>query len=187
MNKWIKCTKASNIAALWANTTLEADFPEDKYELLKVYTVKGNFIQSDKPGKYFEAPLEMPLSKINDGMTVWYVIENVVERECLTISTKPPQKNAFDVLMSKKNSIPISPKNVSNSKDELFNDIINLVGNAEFPPESTANINRLVKTLCEALWAIDGNHHHFNKAFANKNCMQLPSYFFKIYDKAYFD
>ena len=68
----------------------------------------------------------MPLSKIKDGVTVWFLIEETIAAESVpSCSTKT--KNAFNILMTYKNKTSIEEKQVKNKTDELFNDVSKLL------------------------------------------------------------
>ena len=95
------------------------------------------------------------------------------------------QKNAFNLLMTKtKGNVPL--KQVTNKKDEFFNNLVNLKQLTCYQ-EQLQNINVLIQCLTDALWLLDGNHNKLNKAYSNDHCFQLPQYFAKIYQKEYYD
>ena len=184
LRKWVECQKSFKIQDLW-EATLNSGFDISNYHLVKACTVKdpprsnGN-IQSS------ESPLGMPLSKIKDGVTVWFLIEETIAAESVpSCSTKT--KNAFNILMTYKNKTSIEEKQVKNKTDELFNVVSKLLGPVKFDKENKSNAEKLIKAITDALWAIDNNHQQINKAFADKQCKQLPAYFFNIYNKQYFD
>ena len=57
----------------------------------------------------------MPLSKIKDDVSVWFLVKDIEIETNIT-------KNAFNLLMTQmKVNVPL--KQVTNKKDELFNDL----------------------------------------------------------------
>ena len=115
LRKWVECQKSFKIQDLW-KATLNTGFDISSYHLIKACIIKdpprsnGN-IQSS------ESPLEMPLSKIKDGVTVWFLIEETIAAESvLSCSTRT-------ILMTDKNKTSIEEKQVKNKTNELFNDI----------------------------------------------------------------
>ena len=62
-----------------------------------------------------------------------------------------------------------------------------MLGPVKFDKENKSNAEKLIKAITDALWATDNNHQQINKAIADKQCKQLPAYFFNIYNKEYFD
>ena len=81
----------------------------------------------------------------------------------------------------------IEEKQVKNKTAELFNDVTKLLGLVKFDNENKSNARKLVNPMTDALSAIDNNYQQINKALVDKQCKQLPAYFFNIYDKQYFD
>ena len=73
----------------------------------------------------------MPLSKIKDGVTVWFLIEETIAAESVS-SCSTRTKNAFNILMTDKNKTSIEEKQVKNKTDELFNDVSKLLGPVKF-------------------------------------------------------
>ena len=128
----------------------------------------------------------MPLSKIKNGGTVWFLIGEIIVAESVP-SCSTRTKNAFNILMTDKNKTSTEEKQVKNKTDELFKDVSKLLGPVKFDKENKSNADKLVKAITDALWAIDNNHQQINKAFVDKQCKQLPVYFFSIYNKQYFD
>ena len=51
----------------------------------------------------------MPLSKIKDGVTVWFLIEETIAAESV-LSCSTRTKNAFNILMTDKNKTSIEEK-----------------------------------------------------------------------------
>ena len=64
---------------------------------------------------------------------------------------------------------------------------LKIVRPVKFDKENKSIAEKLIKAITNALWAIDNNHQQINKAYADKQCKQLPAYFFNIYNKQYFD
>ena len=119
------CHERVKIQDLW-QATLNTAFDISSYHLIKACTVKdpprsnGN-IQSS------ESSLGMQLSKIKDGVTVWFLIEETIAAESVA-SCSTRTKNAFNILITDKNKTSIEEKQVKNKTDELFNDVTKLLG-----------------------------------------------------------
>ena len=130
--------------------------------------------------------LTMPLSKIKDDVTVWFLVKDIeVETDIRSSSRSTFVNNPFNLLMTKtKVNVPL--KQVTNKKDELFNDLVNLKQLTHYQ-EQLRNINVLIQCLTDAVWSLDGNHSKLSKAHSNGYCSQLPHYFTKIYQKEYYD
>ena len=152
------------------------------YELKKACAIstRNNLIHSVDP------PLTMPLSMIKNDVTVWFLVADIkIETNIQSSSGSTFTKNAFNLLMTQmKVNIPL--KQVTNKKDELFSDLVNLKQLTCYQ-EQLRNINVLVQCLTDALWSLDGNHSKLNKAHSNGHRSQLPQYFAKIYQKEYYD
>ena len=65
--------------------------------------------------KSSQSPLEMSLSKIKDGVTVWFLIEETIAAESV-LSCSTRTKNAFNILMTDKNKTSIEEKQVQKTK-----------------------------------------------------------------------
>ena len=65
--------------------------------------------------KSSQSPLEMSLSKIKDGVTVWFLIEETIAAESV-LSCSTRTKNAFNILMTDKNKTSIKEKQVKKTK-----------------------------------------------------------------------
>ena len=128
----------------------------------------------------------MPLSKIKDDVTVWFFVKDIeVETGIQSSSGSTFAKNAFNFLMTKtKVNLPL--KQVTNKKDELFNDLVNLKQLICYQ-EQLQNIKVLIQCLTDALWSLDGNYSKLNKPHSKGHCFKLPQYFPKIYQKEYYD
>ena len=68
-------------------------------------------------------PLTVPLSKIKDDVSVWFLVKDIeIETNIQSSSGSIFTKNAFNLLMTQmKVNVPL--KQVTNKKDELFNDL----------------------------------------------------------------
>ena len=68
-------------------------------------------------------PLTVPLSKIKDDVSVWFSVKDIeIETNIQSSSGSIFTKNAFNLLMTQmKVNVPL--KQVTNKKDELFNDL----------------------------------------------------------------
>ena len=68
----------------------------------------------------------MPLSKIKDDVTVWFLVKGIeIETNIQSSSGSTFTKNAFNLLMTQtKVNVPL--KQVTNKKDERFNDLVDL-------------------------------------------------------------
>ena len=183
MSKWVECCKHLNIGELWeASKKDQSQILPNLYELKKACTVssKNNTIHS------VDAPLTMPLSKIKDDVTVWFLVKDIeVETDIQSSSGSTFAKNTFIILMTK-TKVNVTLKQVNNKKDELFSDLVNLKQLTCYQ-EQLQNINILIQCLMDALWSLDGNHSKLNKAHSNGHCFQLPQYFAKIYQKESYD
>ena len=195
MSRWIKCLKTLDISGLWEETRMKGCFLTEKYNLVSAYTVKGADIT--KLNLHFEAPLDMPLSKVKESWSIWFLVEERVEDnvdnnavQIPNAITAVPKRNAFEILMSaQKSTVSSASLQISeslNNKDLLFNDVVLLL-NDDVLGIHLESVRRLCKALTEGLWAIDSNHEQFNKAFVNNNCKKLPEYFSQIYHKQYFN
>ena len=111
-------------------------------------------------------------------------------RENQEISVPPneqPSVYAFNLIMATKVS-PLSLKETKNRKDELYNDVATVTHSMKLTfSKSEENILKIIKSVCNALWIIDGNHEKFNTAFAQGHCIKLPQLFSDIYNKSYKD
>ena len=65
--------------------------------------------------KSSQSLLEMSLSKIKDGVTVWFLIEETIAAESV-LSCSTRTKNAFNILMTDKNKTSIKEKQVKKTK-----------------------------------------------------------------------
>ena len=55
-----------------------------------------------------EAPMIMPLKKFNDSTVIWFLLEDVIENQKISVPLKEqPSANAFILIMAKKVS-PLS-------------------------------------------------------------------------------
>ena len=123
---------------------------------------------------------------IKNDVTVWFLVADIeIETKIQSSSGSTFTKNTFNLLMTQmKVNVPL--KQVTNKKDELFSDLVNLKQLTCYQ-EQVRNINFLVQCLTDALWSFDGNHCKLNKAHSNSHRSQLPQYFAKIYQKEYYD
>ena len=124
IRNWIECPKSSNIGSLWNATRVNTqnELSLHLYELLKACTVNSN----DKKINPVDAPLLMPLSKLKDDTTVWFLVKDIeTEVDNNTHCRERLEVNAFNLLMEKKKTtLPL--KNVTNKKDELYNDLLGI-------------------------------------------------------------
>ena len=119
----MECCKHQNIGELWeASKKDQSQLLPNLYELKKACTVstRNNLIHS------VDALLTMPLSKIKDDVTVWFLVKGIeIETNIQSSSGSTFTKNAFNLLMTQtKVNVPL--KQVTNKKDERFNDLVDL-------------------------------------------------------------
>ena len=91
----------------------------------------------------------MPLPKINDGVMVWFLIEETIAAESVP-SCSTRTKNVFNILMTDKNKYREKTQ-VKSKIDELFNGVLKLLGPVKFDKENKSNAEKLIKTITDAL------------------------------------
>lgn len=163
---WVECEKHETIAYMWNKVNEENSFVIDVTEI-KCFTVKN--------AEIIEAPMSLPLHLIKVPETsVWFCIVPI-KKSC-------KMKNAFDLIMQKK-LLNAEKLKETNKKDCLYNDVVEVILENEIKFRTTPK--SLIQSVTECLWLIDCCHGEINAAFAQKKCIQLPTFFEKIYAKQY--
>ena len=87
-------------------------------------------------------------------------------RQDLPSTSNPPRRNAFELMMyaqAEKASVVLPRKvQMHNKKDELFNDILQLIEKEglvwKVSEVDNGTASNAISTLQDALWYIDGHH-----------------------------
>ena len=172
--------KSGTLETLWVAAS--ESFQIDLVDLVKIFT-----IPSGKGSLHaVEASPKMPLSKVNDNLSVWFLIKSKSVVEPKNTQSRPTI-NAFALLMTSRVSRPLDLVQQNNNKDLLYNDIVEITnGNGlKFFTHEMKNAKKLMLCITNCLWSIDLNESKIVTASNDGKCRKLATLFDSIYSKEY--